>query len=117
IQDLGATFGPTKVNIANWRDRPVWADRPTCTLSMRSLPYRGATFPDARISEAGRAQLAQALSALPREEIEGVFRDARFPEFHSATDDRRDLEAWVAAFRHRVNQIVSTSCQPHATNH
>ena len=31
IQDLGATFGPTKVNIAAWRDMPVWADRHACT--------------------------------------------------------------------------------------
>jgi hypothetical protein len=107
IQDLGATFGPTKVNIANWRDMPVWADRPACTVSMRSLPYHGATFPEARISEAGRTQLAQALSAVSQNEIEALFRDARFPEFQSGTDDRRDLEGWVAAFRHRVDQIVT----------
>jgi hypothetical protein len=107
IQDLGATFGPTKVNIAKWRDMPVWADRSTCTVSMRSLPYQGATFPEARISEAGRTQLAQALSAVSQNEIEALFRDARFPQFQSATDDRRDLEGWVAAFRHRVDQIVT----------
>jgi hypothetical protein len=107
IQDLGATFGPTKVNIANWRDMPVWADRPTCTVSMRSLPYQGATFPEARISEGGRTQLAQALSAVSQDDIEALFREARFPQFQSGTDDRRDLEAWVAAFRHRVDQIVT----------
>jgi hypothetical protein len=107
IQDLGATFGPTKVNIAKWRDMPVWADRPTCTVSMRSLPYQGATFPEARISEAGRTQLARALSAVSHHDIEALFRDARFPEFQSGTDDRRDLEGWVAAFRHRVDQIVT----------
>jgi hypothetical protein len=107
MQDLGATFGPTKVNLAAWRGLPVWTDPQTCTASMRALPYQGATFPQVRISEAGRAQLAQALSALSREQIEDVFRDARFPELHSATDDARDLEAWVSAFRHRVNQIVT----------
>jgi hypothetical protein len=112
IQDLGATFGPTKVNIAAWRDLPMWADRTTCTVSMRWLPYQGATFPEARISEAGRAQLAQALSAVSQEEIAALFRDARFPEFQSATDDRRDLEAWVAAFRHRVDQIVDAGPCP-----
>ena len=106
IQDLGATFGPTKVNIAAWRDLPVWADSQTCTVSMRSLPYQGATFPNAAISEAGRAQLAQALSALSQEKIESLFGDARFPEFQSASDDRRDLDAWVSAFQHRVDQIV-----------
>ena len=120
IQDLGATFGPTKVNIAAWRDLPVWANRATCAVSMKPLPYEGATFPDARISEAGRAQLAQALSALSADQIKRLFADARFPEYQSATDDDRDLEAWTSAFRHRVNQIASTSCpahQPLTTNH
>jgi hypothetical protein len=107
IQDLGATFGPTKVNIAAWRDMPVWADRQTCAVSMRSLPYNGATFPDARISEAGRAQLAQALSAVSPAQIEQLFTESRFPEFQSGTDDERDLAAWVSAFRHRVDQIVN----------
>ncbi len=107
IQDLGATFGPIKVNIAAWSEMPVWADRHSCTVSMKQLPYQGATFPDARISEAGRAQLAQALSALSRDQIASLFRNARFPEFQSATDDERDLEAWVSAFGHRVAQIVT----------
>jgi hypothetical protein len=107
IQDLGATFGPTKVNVAMWRDLPVWADRRACTVSMKALPYQGATFPDWRISEAGRAQLTEALSALSREQIEGLFRDARFPEFQSATDDGRDLAAWTSAFEHRVYQIAT----------
>jgi hypothetical protein len=112
IQDLGATFGPTKVNIAAWRDRPVWAERRTCTVSMKPLPYSGATFPDARISESGRAQLAQALSALSRDHIEALFTDAHFPEFQSGTDDRRDLQAWVSAFEHRVRQIATAGPCP-----
>jgi hypothetical protein len=107
IQDLGATFGPTKVNIAAWRNLPVWANRETCAVSMRPLPYKGATFPDATISEEGRAQLAQALSSMSRDEIAALFRDAHFPEFQSPTDDRRDLDAWGSAFRHRVDQIVT----------
>ena len=110
IQDLGATFGPTKVNIAGWRDMPIWADRAACAVSMKPLPYQGATFPDARISEAGRALLAQKLSALPVDQIKGLFADARFPQYQSGTDDERDLEAWAAAFKHRVRQITTASC-------
>jgi hypothetical protein len=110
IQDLGATFGPIKVNIAAWSEAPVWTDRHACTVSMTHLPYQGATFPDARISEPGRAQLAQALSALSRDQIASLFRDARFPEFQSATDDERDLDAWVSAFGHRVDQIATARC-------
>jgi hypothetical protein len=107
IQDLGATFGPEKVNLARWRDMPIWADRGRCVVSMRALPYRGATFPDATISEAGRLQLAQRLSAFTEDRIRQLFVDARFPQFYSATDDNRDLDAWTTAFRLRVEQIVN----------
>ena len=107
IQDAGATFGPVKANLAGWRRLPVWADRRACTVSMHALPYSGATFPDARVTEAGRAQLARALAALSPAQIEDLFRDARFPEFHAGTDDQRDLDAWVSAFRHRVDQIAT----------
>jgi hypothetical protein len=110
MQDLGATFGPHKVNLARWHDQPIWADRSRCLVSMSHLPFNGATFPDATISEPGRALLAGALTALSDEDVRQIFRDARFPEFHAATADARDLDAWTAAFRHRVDQIASTRC-------
>jgi hypothetical protein len=106
IQDLGATFGPTKVNLGRWPTLPVWDDRSTCRVSMRALPWRGGTFPDVLISEAGRRQLADGLSGIPDDQLRALFRAARFPEYHSATDDRRDLEGWMEAFRDRARQIV-----------
>ena len=60
IQDLGASFGPPKVNLARWRDLPIWYDRTSCLVSMRALPFEGATFEDVRVSEAGRALAANA---------------------------------------------------------
>jgi hypothetical protein len=110
IQDLGASFGPPKVNLARWRDLPVWYDRTTCTLSMRALPFEGATFEDVRISEEGRAQLAERLASMSEAEIERLFADARFPQFQAGTDDERDLKAWTSAFRSRVDQIAAARC-------
>ena len=107
MQDLGSTFGPTKVNLAQWHNLPVWKDRRACTVSMRLLPFGGATFPDARISEAGRLQLARQLESITDGDIERLFAEARFPQFLSGTDDTGDLAAWQAAFRHRVDQIVT----------
>jgi hypothetical protein len=107
IQDLGATFGPSKVNLARWRETPVWSDARTCTLSMRLLPYGGGTFPDVRISEAGRMQLAQRLAAFSDADIRALFVEAHFPQFYSSTPDDRDLTAWTEAFRRRVDQIVT----------
>jgi hypothetical protein len=112
IQDLGATFGPLKVDLAEWSSRPIWADRSRCTVSMRSFPYRGATFVDARISEGGRVQLGRQLSAMSSDDIRKLFSDARFHVFYSGTDDEKDLAAWTAAFRRRVDQIVNAGPCP-----
>lgn len=110
IQDLGASFGPPKVNLARWRDLPVWHDRTTCMLSMRALPFEGATFEDVRISEAGRALAAARLRSISDAQIERLFADARFPQFQVGTDDERDLKAWTAAFKSRVSQIADARC-------
>jgi hypothetical protein len=110
LHDVGATFGPYKVNLSGWSDRPIWADRRRCFVSMKALPWAGATFPDAEISEAGRALFASRLDTISDDHIRQIFRDARFPQFHAGTDDDRDLDAWVAAFRSRADQIRSVRC-------
>ena len=110
IQDLGASFGPPKVNLARWRDLPVWHDRTRCTLSMRALPFEGATFEDVRVSESGRMLAAERLGAITVQQIERLFADARFPQFQAGTADERDLKAWTAAFRDRVRQIADARC-------
>jgi len=112
MQDLGATFGPSKVNLARWHHTPIWADRTTCSVSMKKMPWRGGTFPETRISENGRATLARQLAAIDDEQVRSLFRVARFPEHYSTTDDEKDLDAWAAAFRHRVEQITSAGPCP-----
>jgi hypothetical protein len=107
IQDLGATFGPTKVNLARWRELPIWSDRARCEVTMRHLPWQGATFGTVRVSEAGRLRLAQRLASLDDGDVRALFEEARFPDFYPGTDDERDLSAWTDAFRYRVDQIVS----------
>ena len=106
IQDVGATFGPGKVNLSQWRQQPMWLDRGTCTVSMRAMPFGGSTFDDARISDAARVQVGRALAAFSDEELRSWFAAARFPEFYSTTDDRKDLDAWVRTYRYRVSQIL-----------
>jgi hypothetical protein len=112
MQDLGATFGPTKANLARWATTPVWADPATCTVSMRALPFNGGTFPDARIAEAARVRVAAQLRAFTNAQITGLFAAARFPEFYSGTDDERDLAGWLSAFRRRVDQITAAGPCP-----
>jgi len=114
IQDLGATFGPTKVNIGTWPSAPIWADRKTCRVSMRALPWGGGTFPDTQISESGRRQLAQRLASLSDDDVRELFRAARFPEFQTATDDDEDLREWTAAFHARARAIIDAGPCPEA---
>ncbi len=112
IQDLGATFGPVKVNLSGWETAPIWVDRRTCVASMRSLPHGGATFADVRISEAARLAFVGGLASISDSDLRTLFTDARFPAFYSSTDDERDLAAWVAAFRHRANEIANAGPCP-----
>jgi hypothetical protein len=112
LQDLGATFGPTKVNLGSWPTVPIWADRSTCRVSMRSLPWNGGTFADVDITEAGRRQIADRLGAITDEDLRTLFQAARFPEFQSATDDARDLREWIAAFKSRARQIIDAGPCP-----
>lgn len=95
MQDIGSTFGPRKMDLTEWSSTPVWADSASCTVSMRGFPYGGGTFPDARISEAGRRLLAGRLRRLSAPQIRALFEYARFS----------DVDTWVSAFEHRVAQI------------
>ena len=112
IQDLGSTFGPTKLNVATWGSDPVWKDRARCLVTMRHLPFHGGTFADARIPEAGRAQLAASLTSIPESAIRQMLMASRVPAFQSGTDDARDVTNWLAAFRSRIKQITDAGPCP-----
>jgi hypothetical protein len=105
IQDLGATFGPERVDLETWRRIPVWRDRASCTVSMKSLPYGGATFEDRRISEEGRLMLAGLLDQITDRQLTDLFTAARFVEFDGISAEGRDPRAWSIAFREKVKAV------------
>jgi hypothetical protein len=107
IHDLGATFGPNKLNLEHWQAAPVWKDRASCTVSMAAMPYHGSTFRDARISEDGRRLLARQLTALGEDQLTALFTAARFREFHEAADTGADVKAWVRACQEKVREIAA----------
>jgi len=112
IHDLGATFGPNKVDLTGWRATPIWADRARCRISMHGLPYDGGTFRDVEISEAGRQLIARQLTALGDRQVRDLFDAARFDEFHTWNSRSRPVDAWVAAFRAKVDEITSAGPCP-----
>ena len=96
IQDVGATFGPKKVNLHAWGESPIWADAARCSISMKHLPYDGSTFQDVNVSEDGRRLLADRLLKLTPPQLTALFTYARFD----------DVDRWVAAFGRRVDAIA-----------
>jgi len=113
LQDLGATFGPRKVNLRRWRSSTIWADRTRCRVTMRHLPYSGATFQDARVSEAGRQLAARLLGRLTDDDIADLFRGARFDQKRGLFSDVRPVAGWVDAFKARVRLIADgPPCPP-----
>jgi hypothetical protein len=105
IQDLGATFGPERVDLLNWREVPVWQDRATCTISMRSLPFGGATFVDRRISEEGRTLLAGLLEQLSDRQLADLFTAARFAELDGISAEAGNPRAWVRVFQEKIKAV------------
>jgi hypothetical protein len=110
MQDLGATFGPNKMDLHNWRNTPVWADAKTCFVSMERLPFGGGTFPEGRISEKGRQFLLGMLSQLTTAQVRELFARSGATGLEGITMAGRDPDAWVAAFMDKVRQIREAAC-------
>lgn len=106
IHDLGATFGPNKVDLDAWSKATIWSDRARCTVSMKTFPYGGGTFRDTQISEAGRQLLARQLSALTDQQLIALFTAARFREFSRARGRGADVNAWAQTLRRKIGEIA-----------
>jgi hypothetical protein len=105
INDLGASFGPNKVDLDHWQKSAIWTDASRCTISMRKLPYNGGTFPDVQVTEGGRQLIARQLAALTESQLVSLFLGARFREFHRDDGPEGDVHAWAAAFQKKVREI------------
>ena len=115
VQDLGATFGPTKIDLHNWRNVAIWEDRAACRLGMKTLPYAGATFPPHRISEEGRQLALSLLRPLTWGQLRTLFEGSGVTRFDHLVGDAHDANAWVAAFMAKVDVIAEgPACAPAA---
>jgi hypothetical protein len=114
MQDLGATFGPSKVDLPNWRRVAVWKDARTCRVSMEQLPFGGATFPEQRVSEQGRLFLLGLLDQLSPSQLEELFSSSGLTRTDAVTGEGRDPGEWVSAFRDKVRQVREAGPCPEA---
>jgi hypothetical protein len=105
IQDVGATFGPNRIDLPNWRAVPVWRDRATCSVSMEDLPYAGATFPVRRISNDGRLMLARLLEQVSVRQLADLFTASGIVRYDGIDAASRSADGWIKAFREKVASI------------
>ena len=114
LQDVGATFGPTKVDLEAWEKATMWADRAGCKISMRDFPYNGATFGDAQVTEAGRRFAGELLSELSDRQITELFSGARFNQKRGIFSASKPVADWVRAFKVKVQAITDGPACPSA---
>jgi hypothetical protein len=114
MHDVGGTFGRVggdskderKLDLPGWNAVPIWKDRATCTVGIKSPRLHGASFGEVQISEAGRRFLAERLTALSAQQVQDLFDGAWFADYADAGPESRDVAGWVAAFQSKVRQIA-----------
>jgi hypothetical protein len=114
MHDVGGTFGRVggdskderKLDLPGWSAVPIWKDRVTCTVGIKSPRLHGASFGEVQISESGRRFLADRLTALSAQQLSDLFEGAWLAEYADAGPESRDVSAWVAAFQSKVRQIA-----------
>jgi len=107
VQDLGAAFGPKRMDLLNWRQAPVWADARACRVSMSTLPFRGATFTDRQISEDGRRFALKLLRGLSPSQLNTLFASAGVTAFGHVLTEAHQPQAWTDAFLAKVEAIAA----------
>jgi len=113
LQDVGSTFGPRRVDLEDWERAPIWKDRGVCTITMRDLPVKGATFGEAKVSEDGRQFLSGLLEELTDVQLVDLFAGARFDKRRGPFAASSSVEEWVRVFKARRAAIAEgPACPP-----
>jgi hypothetical protein len=112
LQDVGASFGPMKVDLTAWESAPIWEDRATCAVSMRKLPFDGATFGQAYITEPGRLMVSGLLAQLTDDQLTDLFTYARFAERQGLFTAAHPVADWVRVFKDKLRAITEGPACP-----
>jgi hypothetical protein len=118
IHDVGLTFGTATLmnratmsgaNLQAWSQTPVWKDAQRCIGNLPPSQTGTLTYP--KISESGRAFLADLLSQLSDEQLRDLFTAARFGEKPGLNGEGGGSVAdWVAAFKKKRDEVAAAKC-------
>jgi hypothetical protein len=106
LQDVGATFGPRKVDLDDWEQAAIWKDRGSCTITMEDLPVKGATFEIVQIGDKGRVFLGSRLKQLTDAQLTDLFAGARFDRKRGPWGAEAPIAEWVRVFKARRDAIA-----------
>ena len=121
LHDVGLTFGQANafnrasvgsVNFDQWSKTPIWRDATSCVGHMSES--NTGTLGDPKISEAGRQFLADLLLQLTDSQLHDLFEVARVnlrSRRPNSTEPPATIDEWVAAFKHKRDEIVTHRCQ------
>jgi hypothetical protein len=118
MYDVGLTFGSPQLlrnrnwssgaDLARWRDQGIWKDKRSC---VGNLPHTfGSTIQHPHISEAGRQFLADLLLQLSDSQIHDIFAAARMDRRVIHGKRQEPIDAWIAVFKKKRDEIVSQRC-------
>jgi len=116
LHDVGCTLGygwdllhldfwPNAMDLKQWLELEMWADRSTCTVQIHGIP--GASWMHTwTVSEAGRALTARLLGAVTTEQLTDLFTVAKVQDFMGDT-----VEAWVSGFQYKLQRdLLNVTC-------
>jgi hypothetical protein len=123
VSDLGLTFGhaglfirnKNSVSLESWSEVPVWDEGEGCVAHLSGSLTGSLSSP--KISEAGRAFLANLMVRLTDAQLKNLFESARVKRraadpggSHDDDWDLATVDGWVKAFKAKRAQIVDRRC-------
>jgi hypothetical protein len=113
LHDLGATFGPLKLDLQNWRNAAMWQDAAACRISLKALPFN-TQLADHRISEDGRQLALKLLHPLSLQQLETLFATSGVTELDHVMAAAHIPAEWARTFVAKVDAIAAAGPCPTA---
>ena len=85
LQDLGASFGPTKLDLHNWRSTPIWADPRSCLVSMKQCRGAGRRFRIRASPRRAASSCCRCSSSSRQPQLRDLFAGARVESSEGVT--------------------------------